>query len=884
MNRFWLGLLCLGLVMAGSYAHAQINSKTSKTEEKAKPGSMQIEYVVDKDKTTYWELWRENDDGQYVLALPFNVKLKFEDKIASDGDSNVTRKLELLADRALIWFDPDPGENPKDDTDAIEALGKGIRNMQFYGEGNVWMRYAVGGQSVTIRADRVYLDFARGVILRYDKNGKAKSSEEMKISGRMDNVRAHSGAGEEDEKSTPLKTGVGAGDAAEAAESEENIERVGASPNDDAKPEAAGTPNSLPQERGVRLFLRAKQLRILSLQRDLQEIELEDGSVSSSSLAVASYSFASELLTIRLTPTRKMLYLTRPSFRILDLPLLTIPVDSYGYDLESVFPLRQFDFVNTTELGFGFRSYVDLIAAYDWFLDPEPTFRPFQLGPQLDYFSKRGLGAGVNLDWGGIRPFRDFGRASMRTYYINDPGDKRQRARELGFYPVERHDRGRIHAMYSQYFGGGWYLEGRGSWHSDRNFQREFYEGDYNNNFPIDSYIQMTKRYGPMNAYMIVAPRVHPFENKTEYLPAIGFQTRRVPITDFGLQISSETQLALLHFRPTDKDDRRRLSVLRGDTRTWFNLPMDWGFMAIDPFAGARVTVASQFLEIPDGSSRPGLSADGTFPGLVDGVNRRDGFLYRVIPFFGANAQTFLTATYPSVKVPLLNIHGLRHVFSPFVRYINAVYNSLDDVPERAFVPLDGIDVLDEHHEIRFGFRNRLLTRQGKGAGRRTVDYLEFGAEISFYPQRKRDNNGDYWSELEAWATWRPAPGFAVSGRMFLDPYSGNFNRANASFRFNIFNIGQGNLYYRLLKGQHQVVGLQVDLQVSEVYRVGVKQEYDMQVGQFRDTRIEVVRRVLEAVDVGAVFVYDSVEEDFGFYFSISAAFKAIRGGSSLVR
>jgi hypothetical protein len=197
---------------------------------------------------------------------------------------------------------------------------------------------------------------------------------------------------------------------------------------------------------------------------------------------------------------------------------------------------------------------------------------------------------------------------------------------------------------------------------------------------------------------------------------------------------------------------------------------------------------------------------------------------------------------------------------------------------------MDGIDVLDEFHEIRVGIRNRLQTRQGKGDNRQTADYFEVMVELPMYPNRRRDNNDRFYGDLEITSQWRPAPGFALAGTLFIDPITGNFNRANASFRFDIFNVGQAHLYYRLLKGQHQVVGLQLDLTLSELYRVGIKQEYDLQKGELRDTRVELTRRFLEAFDVGLVFARDAVEGDIGFYVSLSLAFKAPGGSSSLLR
>lgn len=873
-------VIMLLLALAGAALHAQAEPTVT--------GQVEITYIVEDGAPTYWEIWREGTDGPFVLALPFSVKLTYSDTTRPrPGAETVTKSLTLLADRALIWFEPDSTDAQKVQGDPFLAMRAGVKNLQFYGEGNIWMKYAVNRQSVTLRADRTYLDFTRSKVVSYSAKGEETVAEELNLRGRLDNVKAHSGAGDSNETgANPLpKVGAGIGDAADEARDPDRHEAVGAAPNDDAVPTPAGRFKSLPQERGLRLFLRAKQLRILSLNPEEQEIELEEGSISSSSLAVASYSLAASALTIKLNRLRQTVYVSDPAIRILDFPIFSLDVDDYAYDLDSAPPIRQFDLGRSSQYGYWMRSYIDAVATYDFFADPEPSFRPLQLGPQLDYFSDRGFGAGVNLDWGGIKAFDTYARASFRSYTINDRGDDRDRARELGWFPLEDAQRGRVLGAYSQAFGAGWQLDNIFSYESDRNFRREFYEREHDNNEPNQSYIRLSKRSADLAYFLDISPRLHPWQNRTEYLPTLGFDASRIAVGDFGLQMSSFATASLLYFRPQDANDPRpRVTVPRVDGSAWFNLPFELGPFAFDPYAGARVTLATTFLKTRRSSGRPGLDAEGVFPGLRPGDVAEHGYLYRVMPFFGANMQTFFTGTYPDVRIPWLGIDGLRHVVAPFVRYNNVVWNSLDEVPERAFIPMDGVDVLDEFHEIRVGIRNRLQTRTGRGDNRQTTDYFEVMVELPLYPNRQRDNGGRFYGDLEVSAQWRPAPGFALAGTMFLDPISGNFNRANGSFRFDIHTFGQAHLYYRLLKGQHQVVGIQVDLTLSELYRVGIKQEYDLQNGEFRDTRVELTRRVLEAFDIGFVFARDAVEGDVGFYFSLSAAFRSPKGGSSLLR
>ncbi len=859
-----------------------------------------IRYAEPKEGNEERDYWgfRDEKTGYYVTIWNYPVEVKFLDRSKPDEFNRVReRSFTLKADKAVIWFEPssDNADN-KDAETPDEVFASGVKNVQFYAEGNVLMEYGRDRQSIKLRALQLYLEFTFETEIVKDKAGNpeidAKTGKPKKritlkqMKGRATQVKGHSGADDSSgDRPLPVSPGVGIGDAAGEAADPETQGNVGAPPSEDAQPEPRGTPRSLPQERGQRLFVRAKEMKFLiDLQRDYQQVDIDEGSITSSSLAVPSFSVAGTALSLHLSPKRGTAYITEPSVRVLDNPIITLPIENYSYDLSSQFPIRQIELFNTQRFGYGFRTYIDIIAAYDFFVDPEPPFRPLQLGPQVDWYSQRGWAFGLKLDYGGVAPFDHFRRVSMRSLFLNDPGDDRDRARELGWYPVEKHWRGRVLAAYSQYFGAGVQFDHMLNYDTDANFRREFYEPEYDRNDPIDTFFRITKRSGPLNYYLHIEPQVHPWQSKTEYLPTLGFEAMRAPVGDFGLQLSSHTTASILRFAPGDGDQRNPTYNARIDSNTWLSLPFELGPLAIDPFAGARFTLASRFLNIPEGSSRPGLASDGTYPGLRRSDSEEQGYLYRIMPAFGVNAQTFFTGTFPDVRIPALGIQGLRHVFAPFVRYTNVVYNSLDDIPDRAFIPLDEIDVLDEFHEIRIGMRNRLQTRAGRGENRRTVDYFEVMAEIPLYPQRARDNNGRFFGLLELASTWRPTPEFALSGNMFIDIYTGNVERASASARFSYPNFGDIHLYYRLLKHEHQVVGVRLDLTVSESYRIIAKQEYDLETGRFRDTRVELHREILEAFDLGFVFVRDAVDGDFGFYANISATFRAPRGSSSLLR
>jgi hypothetical protein len=440
MIHLRLLLLCL-LVTAAAGLSAQIVGP-----------EIDIQYVEPKEGDENREIlgYRDPDTGYYVSIWNYPVEVKFLDRSEPDEFNRIReRSFTMKADRAVVWFEPTSGNSDAGDTDSPDQVfAGGVKNVQFYAEGNVLMEYGRDRQSIKLRAEQIYIEFTFETELVKDKagnpvldvkTGKQKKRVTLKqMKGRASGVKGHSGADDSaGDRPLPVSPGVGIGDAAGEAADPESQGNVGAPPSEDAQPEPRGTPRSLPQERGQRLFVRAKEMAFLiDLKLKSQQVDIEEGSITSSSLAVPSFSLGGTFLSLRLTPKRGTAYITRPSIRVLDTPILTLPLDRYSYDLSSQFPIRQIEVFNTQRFGYGFRTYIDAIAAYDLFADPDPPFLPQQLRPQNDSYSQRGWAFGMKMDYGGEDQFDRYSRVSMRSLFLNDPRDDRDRAKEHGWNPV----------------------------------------------------------------------------------------------------------------------------------------------------------------------------------------------------------------------------------------------------------------------------------------------------------------------------------------------------------------------------------------------------------------------------------------------------------------
>ena len=64
-------LFCLIPALLGAALHAQGEERPKRS------GQLSINYVVEDETETHWDIWREGDEGPFVLALPFAVEMRY---------------------------------------------------------------------------------------------------------------------------------------------------------------------------------------------------------------------------------------------------------------------------------------------------------------------------------------------------------------------------------------------------------------------------------------------------------------------------------------------------------------------------------------------------------------------------------------------------------------------------------------------------------------------------------------------------------------------------------------------------------------------------------------------------------------------------------------
>jgi hypothetical protein len=118
----------------------------------------------------------------------------------------------------------------------------------------------------------------------------------------------------------------------------------------------------------------------------------------------------------------------------------------------------------------------------------------------------------------------------------------------------------------------------------------------------------------------------------------------------------------------------------------------------------------------------------------------------------GFNASTEFWKTAPDVESTAWNIHGLRHVVTPSLRYRWTFWSTerSDDL-----VHYDGVERFDELHTLVPGVQNRYETKRMTPYGPTTVTFLDVDMEQAFVFENRREHT-DTLGDFALDAKYRP--------------------------------------------------------------------------------------------------------------------------------
>lgn len=419
----------------------------------------------------------------------------------------------------------------------------------------------------------------------------------------------------------------------------------------------------------------------------------------------------------------------------------------------------------------------------------------------IDYFTKNGFGAGLNLK---------SGRSKLSLYGWDDRQEQEQTyAGVLVTSPTTF--RGEALAEWSGDLGDGWKSQIQFSYLSDAAWtatfrqnlygsRREYETGIFLEDTAEDSSLQFQMKGAindfvgtgwqlasrpyqvqklPEAIYRRVADRA--FEDLTwtqeyqvagidmelQHASAVGSGVRRQAISTSSDFSSMEDIAAAYTSAGYDENWRARVT-----TRQEFSLPFQMGAMRMAPFLfgfGAGYFGSKEF------QSYGGASGEGRM--LVGG---------------GVRASSRFAMTHDDIEIPVLDVHRLRHVFEPYST-LYAAYDTGSPYDTPVFD--QEIEAVSGNWATQFGLTQRLQTMRGAPGDWRSVDMVVLDTGIVFDGMDASGPRDDSNAGADA-LQWRmsPTPAF-YSWRPELSQ-RGSHAYLNGTYEFSDAMSFYGSLVY----------------------------------------------------------------------------------------
>ena len=329
--------------------------------------------------------------------------------------------------------------------------------------------------------------------------------------------------------------------------------------------------------------------------------------------------------------------------------------------------------------------------------EPEGTDATFG----LDYFSKRGIGGGMDIEYE-----RDdhFGR--LQGYIIHDRGEDRLgRIESRKNLKPGQELRGRFGWLHRHFLSYNWQLTTGLNYISDENFIEQYYRHEFGISENQETYFHLKRLQDNWAISLLGKGRINDFTDQLEELPSFEYHLTGQSFFDHTLTLYSDTQISRLRQRIGNEHsiliDEKMYSF--ASHRTEVDMPI-W----VDPFKIVPFVAGTFGYDDRSGFRRS----------LVDGRNTgRFGDNNVWLGEAGVRVGTQFWKIYPDVKSRLWNLNQMRHIIKPQLTAV--LYEHSDAVVEQR-------DILN------FAISQRLQTKRGFGDKQRAVDWMRLDIDFTW--------------------------------------------------------------------------------------------------------------------------------------------------------
>jgi len=457
------------------------------------------------------------------------------------------------------------------------------------------------------------------------------------------------------------------------------------------------------EKRGLPIYVRAEQLRQVSQ----TVFEAENITLTTSEFYLPQVSMTASRLVLTDTTnidarvragTRKSSYdgvLEDVALRVGETPVFTWPRIRTNFERPDV-PIRRVRFGNDSDLGFAVETR--------WYLArllgrPEPEGVDSTLA--LDFYSERGFGSGVDIDYEGNDYF-----GSLMGYIMGDRGED-----DLGRVSSRKNQdpgediRGRFRLRHRQYLPHDWQVTIEASYLSDENFLEAMYPGEFNVGKEQETLVHLKRITDNWGFSLLTKWRLNDFQSTTEELPSVEYHVKGQSFWDHQLTYYGDTQISRLRDRlpwgSTDTvTDQQFYSF--GSSRH----EVDWPMM-LDTYKFVPYVATTYAYEDGQYGFRRELDGRMLSPG------EKDFWLNEA----GIRVSTMYWKANQFVRSRFWDLNGIRHIIRPHFEAM--VFDASEAAGEMRDL-------------VNFGVSQRWQTRRGQKDKLRSLDWMRLDVDATF--------------------------------------------------------------------------------------------------------------------------------------------------------
>lgn len=471
-----------------------------------------------------------------------------------------------------------------------------------------------------------------------------------------------------------------------------------------------------------------------------------------------------------------------------------------------------------------------------------------------DYFSKRGPGAGLDVNYENENSFGLF-----RGYYLNDHGDD-----DLGPFrdgTVEHENRGRLTWRHREFLPQNWQLTLEGSYISDPNFLEEFFRSEFDEDKEQETLVYLKKQEDNWAFTALAQWRVLDFLTQTEHLPDLGFKWIGEPLGEIA-NYYNDSHLGFLRYKVDnrrffqdyrfDSNDFESDITFRANTRNEIDMPITLGNARIVPYAMANT-------------------------GYWDG-SPNEGSTDRLFGSVGVRSGTQFWKVFDNVASKLFDIYGLRHVVKPeWTAWMSGSNTDFIDL-----FPFDrGVEDIDNFYGTSLALRQRWQTKRGGPGNWRVVDWIKLDVELNLFGNGPRhpDEIGRYYdyrpensnprNHVRTDFSFRLSDTATLLADANWNLNDGSLDLFNASYAVEYtprFSYVLG--YRRIGPTDSDLFALGTNYEINSKYRLAVRGYYDIQRSKVQTFDVTLIRRWPRWYSA-VTFGLDNVEEDIHISLSV---------------